>query len=673
MKKIVLSVLTVVLSLSLFAQLPVDSTVQNKNVILEEFTGINCPFCPDGHRIANEIQDNNPGDVFVINIHTGGYATPSGGQPDFRTSFGSAIDGQADVAGYPAGTVNRHLFSGMSQNSGTAMSRGEWNTAANQILGETAYANMALDAEIDLQTRVMTVDVQLYFTGNSAPSSVNLNVAVNQNNVPGPQSGGASYNPSQMLPNGDYNHIHMLRHLITGQWGEVIDTTGQGTLIQRQYTYTIPADINGVPMELGDLEVIGFIAEGQQEIITGAKAGMSYITPAGVDIADLSVKPDSQMPGWCDYSIDPKVKVINTGNNPVDTFRVGYDLNGNGYTYQIITTTLAAGDSTVITFPTVTLPEGENKLSVNANVDSTSHLLEMTTADNTAEMPTIYTFPPNPFSTTLWDDFENYTEYDEAIANALILGNGNAFVLNQDGVSGLNRPLGGYGKSENSFFFYFYSMPAGSSEKVVWEKLDFSNSTNTRMRFDHAYAQYSAENDMLKIEASTDCGATWTTLFEESGSNLATAPAYDSGNFFPESNQWDTDTVDMSSLDSESEVMISITGLSDYGNSLYLDNFVVFDDSNSSIMENDNIENLSIYPNPARNFVNVDLTLAKLVNVEFNIINTMGQVISSETLGIMASGNHTVDLNTSDLAAGLYSLQIITGDKVTVELLSVTN
>ena len=33
----------------------------------------------------------NPGNVFAINIHTGGYATPSGGSPDFRTTDGDAI------------------------------------------------------------------------------------------------------------------------------------------------------------------------------------------------------------------------------------------------------------------------------------------------------------------------------------------------------------------------------------------------------------------------------------------------------------------------------------------------------------------------------------------------------------------------------------------------------
>ena len=30
----------------------------------------------------------------------------------FNTSFGAAIAGQSGLSGYPAGTVNRHVFSG---------------------------------------------------------------------------------------------------------------------------------------------------------------------------------------------------------------------------------------------------------------------------------------------------------------------------------------------------------------------------------------------------------------------------------------------------------------------------------------------------------------------------------------------------------------------------------
>ena len=49
------------------AQTFVDTTQQNKNVIIEEFTGIGCVYCPDGHLIAQNLHNANPNDVFLIN------------------------------------------------------------------------------------------------------------------------------------------------------------------------------------------------------------------------------------------------------------------------------------------------------------------------------------------------------------------------------------------------------------------------------------------------------------------------------------------------------------------------------------------------------------------------------------------------------------------------------
>ncbi len=60
------------------AQTFVSTSVENKNVILEEYTGISCGYCPDGHKIAQDLHNANPNDVFLINVHTGGYANPQG-------------------------------------------------------------------------------------------------------------------------------------------------------------------------------------------------------------------------------------------------------------------------------------------------------------------------------------------------------------------------------------------------------------------------------------------------------------------------------------------------------------------------------------------------------------------------------------------------------------------
>ncbi len=233
---------TLGLALNLLAQTIVGTDPENKNVVLEEFTGIHCVYCPQGHAIAQQIYDNNPDDVVLINIHQGGYASPSGGEPDFRTEFGDAIANQTGLTGYPSGTVNRHVFSGSS----TAMGRGEWTNAASNILGQASYLNIACEANIVEATGQCTILVEVYYTGDSPESTNLLNVAILQSNILGPQTGGNAGN--------SYNHKHMLRDLITGQWGIEIPETTEGSFYTTTLTYNLPEDYNDVDVVIGDID-----------------------------------------------------------------------------------------------------------------------------------------------------------------------------------------------------------------------------------------------------------------------------------------------------------------------------------------------------------------------------------------------------------------------------------
>ena len=69
MKKILISLLFI--PIIGFTQTFVSTNIENRNIILEDFTGISCSACPGGHIVAKQILDANPNDVFIINIHTG--------------------------------------------------------------------------------------------------------------------------------------------------------------------------------------------------------------------------------------------------------------------------------------------------------------------------------------------------------------------------------------------------------------------------------------------------------------------------------------------------------------------------------------------------------------------------------------------------------------------------
>lgn len=321
MKKVLPIITLLSIGVMLQAQTFVSTEPSNKNIVLEEFTGVECVFCPAGHATANSLANKYPGRVCVINIHSGHYADT---EPDFRTEFGAAITDQTGLQGYPSGTINRHVFSGAN----TAVDYYDWAKTTAQMLEEGSYVNVAAISHLDLKTRKLDITVELYYTGNSPVSTNKLNVALLQSNILGRQLG-MDYNPAQIVGE-QYNHTHMLRHLLTGQWGEDITDTKAGSFVSKTYSYNVPEHYYDIPVNLEDLEVIVFLAEGTQEIITGTRSvlNIEYIQPKMTALKEIET-----------YACDAEVQLMTTINNrmydrKITSMTFEYDIDGNTETYE---------------------------------------------------------------------------------------------------------------------------------------------------------------------------------------------------------------------------------------------------------------------------------------------------------------------------------------------------
>jgi hypothetical protein len=73
---------------------------------------------------------------------------------------------------------------------------------------------------------------------------------------------------------------------------------------------------------------------------------------------------------------------------------------------------------------------------------------------------------------------------------------------------------------------------------------------------------------------------------------------------------------------------------------------------------------ISIHPNPFRDETTVSLFLTGQSNVTLSIFNLTGQLMRSQTTGLLKSGNHDVILKSGGLTPGLYLLQVQTGNKL---------
>jgi hypothetical protein len=269
MKNILLYFLVFCSILSLQAQDIVTTTGQYKSVVLEEFTGIKCTFCPDGHLRAKGIADNYPGRVVLINVHAGGFAIPSAGDPDFRTDEGEELDDFVGVSGYPSGTVNRRFH-----NNDYDYGRGEWAGVAAEVVEEVSPVNVGAKTTYDPMTRELTIITEVYYTKDSETSENRLIIALTQDDIEGPQIG-ASRNPDDILPNGLYNHGHMLRDYITGPFGSVISETTQGSLHVDTLVYTLPDDVRGVPVIADDCNIAVYVANSETDIQNGIELGLN--------------------------------------------------------------------------------------------------------------------------------------------------------------------------------------------------------------------------------------------------------------------------------------------------------------------------------------------------------------------------------------------------------------
>lgn len=347
-KKLLASTIVGLIAIATYGQTIVSTSPQNKNVVLEEYTGIKCVYCPEGHAIAKAIQDANPDRVSLINIHQGSFAVPGTGEPDFRTPFGDAIvrqSYQGSGFGYPSGSINRHVFPGrsMASGGGTAMSRSYWAVSANETMAMPSYVNVALTASIDVDTNIMDIHVEAYYTGDSPESTNMLNVVLLQNNTRGPQTGGGQGN--------NYNHMHRLVDMVTGQWGEEITQTTAGTFYEKDFEYPILCNRNGIPVEIGDLEVVVFITETRQEIASGNR----FIpTVTAVHANDASVRCIENIPTDClgeAASFTPVVNIQNLGTNPLTSLNIEYSINGTSATFPW------SGNIASLKSENVTLPE----------------------------------------------------------------------------------------------------------------------------------------------------------------------------------------------------------------------------------------------------------------------------------------------------------------------------
>ena len=136
---------------------------------------------------------------------------------------------------------------------------------------------------------------------------------------------------------------------------------------------------------------------------------------------------------------------------------------------------------------------------------------------------------------------------------------------------------GGFNRTTNSMFYDNYSMDAGGVyDEFRSTNIDLNAYTAVKLKFDVAYQPYSLTSyvDSFQVLVSTNCGATFTSLYLKFGNALNTTGTIGTTEFVPTATQWRTDSIDLTSFIGNN-IQLAFRNIGHYGNNLYVDNISV--------------------------------------------------------------------------------------------------
>jgi len=446
-----------------------------------------------------------------------------------------------------------------------------------------------------------------------------------------------------------------MKSFVTGTAGVEVPSIPAGE------SWTMNWDAAGIPFTIYDartLGVVAFIQDDATQVIHNA----AYSKPLTLngEYADLAIyESNTTNRDLCDREYMPSLGVANIGAVAADSYTASFLVNGEVVESIEVTDALGAGSLNTVDFAAVTLPEYTSTVSYTV-VPTTG---DLATTNNSS--------PATPFGkmsdevvTSFFSDFE-YTPTGE-IERDLLSSNIPFPTIVINGAEVMSFPFGAYGGSQSALRVNFFGWnPANLNpvgDLVIGDKILIGD--DYKMTFDYGFTTWQGSQDRMEVQISTDCGATFETLWDKAGSELATAPEQNTNSpWVPTPTQWRSEEINLA-IYAGREVIVRYLFTSGWGDMLYLDNVSILGNA-SDLDELTDDESLEVFPNPANEQINLELNLNESESVKYQLINTLGQVALQGNLGTAQTYNKTLDVST--VQAGSYLLNVQIGDRQVVK------
>ncbi len=231
-----------------------------------------------------------------------------------------------------------------------------------------------------------------------------------------------------------------------------------------------------------------------------------------------------------------------------------------------------------------------------------------------------------------------------------------------------------------SMFVQAETFPANAEAILESPLYDFLNNQGALYTFKYAYARFDANNkDQFKVQASKDCGGTWSDIWVPTTAALAAGSGGTSSTLFtPSASSWIqydlTAHPNFVNFLNYNNVLIRFyfkedVGGTGNGNRMFLDE-INFDTPNG-INELTQAIGLTVYPNPTNYAFNLKFNLSNEANVSYKLTSVTGATILNVAAKDFSAGAHEIKINENNkLAQGIYFLNFeMNGIKMTKKVI----
>ncbi len=209
---------------------------QPRQVLIEEFTGVQCRRCPGGSRVIDDLIGIHGEQMIAISIHANRFAIPipASSAHDFRTDAGEFLFSfLEEPLGYPSGVVNRKLFNGQSS---LQTGKEEWPGMVQEELNGVPKVKLFIQQNFDPISRELTAEVSIFVEETIEEEEVRISLSITEDDIVDWQ-----FTETADVP--DYVHKHVLRGMLTNFAGNPIDEKlTAGTQLCKSFIMTLPND-----------------------------------------------------------------------------------------------------------------------------------------------------------------------------------------------------------------------------------------------------------------------------------------------------------------------------------------------------------------------------------------------------------------------------------------------